>query len=387
MGIRKRESKKAKRGYTYQVYFSYVDYTGQRKNYFKSGFLTKKEALEHEKTKKRELLKKASMSIDMNITVHEVWNEYMDTVGQYYYKPSTQAYYRFSYKKYVENKFGHKKIYSIKYDELQVYFNGFKSYQTARNVKKVLVAIFKYAIKERYIKQNPMTLVNLNTQTLTEKKEQPTITKEQLEMIIEEMIKPPSINAPHKKDSQFYRYSYAVALYIGYYMGLRVSEVFGLSRDDIDFDKNLIYVHQRIEYHQKRVKDIYLTDQLKTSSSTAYLPMPKALREVLLKWLNYHDFQAVICNSKGEYMSPQNLYPVLRKITKQLNIDFRFHTLRHTYTTNLINKKINPSIVKQLVRHNSINTTLDVYTHISDNKIEAALNQTYEGDNNANKSN
>lgn len=385
MAIRKRESKKAKRGFVYQVYFSYIEYTGQRKNYFKSGFLTKKEALEHEKNKKRELLRKTSLSINLNITIHDVWNEYMDVVGQYYYKPSTQAYYRFSYNKYIESKFGSKKIYSIKYDELQIYLNSFESYQTAKNVKKVLGAIFKYAIKERYIKQNPMALVVLNTQILPEKKEQSVITKEQLEMIVEEMIKAPSINAPHRKDSQFCRYSYAIALYIGYYAGLRVSEVFGLSRDDIDFEKNLIYIHQRVEYHNRKAKDIYLTDQLKTSTSTAYLPMPKALREILLKWLNYHSFQAVICNSKGDYMSPQNIYPILRKITKELNINFRFHTLRHTYATNLINNKINPTIVQQLVRHNDIKTTLDIYTHISDKKIEYALNQTYEGDKDANK--
>ena len=46
--IRKRPAKKAKNGYTYQVYFYYRDIFDKRKYYSKSGFLTKKEAQIHE---------------------------------------------------------------------------------------------------------------------------------------------------------------------------------------------------------------------------------------------------------------------------------------------------------------------------------------------------
>ena len=56
MSIRKRKSKKATKGYTYQVYFDYTDKYGQKKTYIKGGFLKKTDALNHETLKKSELL-------------------------------------------------------------------------------------------------------------------------------------------------------------------------------------------------------------------------------------------------------------------------------------------------------------------------------------------
>ena len=53
--IRKRPAKKAKNGYTYQVYFYYRDMFDKRKYYSKSGFLTKKEAQIHEDRKSTRL--------------------------------------------------------------------------------------------------------------------------------------------------------------------------------------------------------------------------------------------------------------------------------------------------------------------------------------------
>ena len=55
MPIRKRESKKALSGFTYQVYFPYKDSLGISREYFKGGFKTKKEAKEYEALKKAEI--------------------------------------------------------------------------------------------------------------------------------------------------------------------------------------------------------------------------------------------------------------------------------------------------------------------------------------------
>ena len=51
MSIRKRASKKAPNGYSYQVYFSYYDrYTDEKKMFSKSGFHTYEDAVHYEKT-------------------------------------------------------------------------------------------------------------------------------------------------------------------------------------------------------------------------------------------------------------------------------------------------------------------------------------------------
>ena len=68
MSIRKRKSKKTDSGYTYQVYFSYVDcLTNQRKNYSKSGFLSYDDAQLFEQKKKSNVKEWSGNGIIINL--------------------------------------------------------------------------------------------------------------------------------------------------------------------------------------------------------------------------------------------------------------------------------------------------------------------------------
>lgn len=55
MGIRKKPKAKAKNGYVYEVSIAYTDLYGVSQRYWKSGFETKKEALEHEASIRNEI--------------------------------------------------------------------------------------------------------------------------------------------------------------------------------------------------------------------------------------------------------------------------------------------------------------------------------------------
>ena len=41
----------------------------------------------------------------------------------------------------------------------------------------------------------------------------------------------------------------------------------------------------------------------------------------------------------------------------------RFHDLRHSYATFMLQKGINPKIVSQILGHSSVSVTLDIYSH------------------------
>ena len=42
---------------------------------------------------------------------------------------------------------------------------------------------------------------------------------------------------------------------------------------------------------------------------------------------------------------------------------FHFHTLRHTYTTNLLTNGAQPKDVQELLGHSDVRTTMNVYAH------------------------
>jgi len=55
--------------------------------------------------------------------------------------------------------------------------------------------------------------------------------------------------------------------------------------------------------------------------------------------------------------------------------DIRFHYLRHTAATLMLQGNIHPKVVQERLGHSSINLTLNTYSHVLPNMQEDAANQ------------
>ena len=53
--------------------------------------------------------------------------------------------------------------------------------------------------------------------------------------------------------------------------------------------------------------------------------------------------------------------------------DFHPHSLRHTFATRCFENKMEPKVVQRLMGHSSISITLNIYTHVLDNKMEEEI--------------
>ncbi len=76
----------------------------------------------------------------------------------------------------------------------------------------------------------------------------------------------------------------------------------------------------------------------------------------------------------GKHMHPGTCNKILQKITKKYGLrNLKFHELRHTCTSLLINKGMNPKVVSQRLGHANPNITMSIYTHVYESsKIECA---------------
>jgi integrase len=54
----------------------------------------------------------------------------------------------------------------------------------------------------------------------------------------------------------------------------------------------------------------------------------------------------------------------------------RFHDLRHSAAALLIAQGVHPKAIQELLRHSSIQITMDVYGHLFDQVLQEALVQT-----------
>lgn len=140
-------------------------------------------------------------------------------------------------------------------------------------------------------------------------------------------------------------------LSITYSAGLRISEVVGLKVSDIDSRRMLIRINQG-----KGKKDRYSL----LAQSTLEL-----LREY------YKKYRPVDILFPGYYkeipISRGTLYGIFRAAIKKAGIrkSARYHSLRHSFATHLLEQGTNLRVIQQLMGHASMRTTM-VYLHVAE---------------------
>lgn len=369
MSIRKRPSKKNKNGYVFEVYFKYKEY-GVSTAYRKSGFITLKEARDHEALKKSELIRTRHVFKPCKKTLKDVYDEFME-IGATEFQHNTL----YNTKKTLHHWSGERAdidlgrcmIDEIDYKLLQKYFNLRKScgISTNSDIKSALRRIFIFAIKCNYIASNPMELVSITG--IKHKKPKHILTYEEYCEMIQAF----------RERNTFWSDAVAIAIQIGYYTGMRLSEVVALHKEDIDFHAYTINIHRKMVYKGLRKKEIYAEERMKTERSEDIIPLANDLAHILIQWFEMNPYDKIICDEEGNYLHPDCLGNVVRNIAKQHGIEFHFHLLRHTYSTMLIKNKVEPKVVQDLMRHVNINTTLSLYTHLEDEEKKATLDSVF----------
>ncbi len=366
MSIRKRKSIKAESGFTYQVYFNYVDdYTNERKTFTKSGFSTYEDAVLFEKKKKKEFNKELNYIKQYKVTVDDVFHEWLNLEAEYAYQQNTITDYKNRYYKHIQKRLGHLLIYELDFRKVQNYFieNQDLGLSTNYKLKEILNVILNFSMKCGYILENPLKLVHVTGKNTGRSRSNLTYSEQDFDLIVNELLNKPSD----------IRYAYIIALYIGKYTGLRISEVFALNKDDFDFNQEIIIVNKKMIYANLKRQELIISTKMKTKTSQAVLPFHKDLQSIISKWFNYHPHQHVISDFKGNYLNPKQLEYTLWKISKKNHISFHFHTLRHTLATKLITNGANIKAAQEILRHASITTTMNIYTHVNQKLKEEAL--------------
>ena len=367
MSIRERKGKK---GVSYQVYFPYKNELGETCIYRKGGFKTKREAKTHETLVKAQIEKDGFLKQECNLTLDQVFNDYFELVTTKGLSLNTLRNYRIIYNRHIKQALGSYKIIKLKYPILQKYFNNNASLSVAvqYNIKNVLNNVFKYACKCCYIENNPVSLVELTGVKLDKKKK--TITYQELETIVQ------ALKSRRCHDS-FRNDSMVISLFIGYYSGLRISEVLALEKSDFDFTNNEIHINKQLDCVGKRTNEIKVTSVMKTHSSNAVIPLAEPLKEIMMDWFKINPYSHVICDVEGNYIHTEVLKLAINTTCKKIGIYFHFHMLRHTFISNLANNGVSPQVAKELARHSKIDTTMDIYTHVNEDSQKQAINAVF----------
>ena len=276
--------------------------------------------------------------------------------------------------------FGQLKIRTVKLSDAKGWFVDLHDSGIKQNTISVLQSVvrpaFEMAVDDDIIRKNPFKF-KLTEVVPNDAFVRDALTKEQ-----------------QKKYLQFIRdygndnYYDDIVILLG--TGLRVSELYGLTRPDIDFERRCIYVrHQLCRTAEKP----YFITEPKTKSGIRCIPMTDsvymAFRRVLrdrgspkVEMLvdGYTGF--VFLDKDGKPKVGMHLQNYMRGMQRKYVELFGNtlpkvtpHVLRHTFCTNAQQAGLDVKSLQYLMGHSNASVTLDVYTHSNYESVEKAFEQ------------
>ena len=357
MSIRKRESKKTKNGYVYEVLIKYKEHiTGKTKWITKSGFARKVDAERFEEETKARLKENIHLKTEKR-TFDDVFQIYI--VNDPFTKETTKFVRKSVYNKHLKDTIGKCDIAKIDYEYIQNTLNELakvNTKQTIEGIYKIINGVFTFAYNNNYISRKPYVKLKLNGIRTQSKKK--TITLEEFNMFIER-YKHPVKNNVLESDN------YIVALYIGLYTGIRISECIALKREDIDLANNVMSINKQIQ----TIGGVTKITTLKSEASYRELPISNELHDILEKHFEkYPESEYVIFGKDMNYVKSQKIRKSLNRTSEKLGIPFHYHMLRHMFITQLYNKGVDIKVAQSLAGHSSYQTTADIYTELDQQK-------------------
>ncbi|MCP3764619.1 site-specific integrase [Domibacillus sp. A3M-37] len=97
----------------------------------------------------------------------------------------------------------------------------------------------------------------------------------------------------------------------------------------------------------------------------------------------YADHDLVVCSPNGNPINPRNLLRSFYNLLEKTNLPkIRFHDLRHTHASLMLQQGENIKLISERLGHSSVKITLDTYSHVLPNMQQDAsdrLDQTIFG--------
>lgn len=250
--------------------------------------------------------------------------------------------------------FGERNITEITPGEIAAFINDFakggRADKTVRTQLMVLSLVFKYAINFCDVNMiNPAR-----------------------DIIVPKHLPKKKLSSPSAEDIQRIKDNVDAPFGLFFYMaaltGMRKGELLCLEWTDISIKDRTISVNKSV-YHDNNVPHV---KQPKTKTSIRIIPIVDELLPHL------HPGKGLVFPNEQGYIMSETQYQKQYKIYQQTTgITCTVHQLRHLYATLLFEKGLSPAESMGLLGHAQIQTTIDIYTDIREQKQKEINKKIY----------
>ncbi len=211
------------------------------------------------------------------------------------------------------------------------------SRSSLQKIKVVATMLFNYAIQNDILSKNYAEFIKLPK---AEKEEKRTFTDLEIQKLEKAQDTP-----------------WVDTILILIYTGMRINEMLGLSRFNVDLDKQII------------------TGGLKTDAGkNRIIPIHPKIYAHIKKWYDKGG-EYLICHKEGKrildkYYREKYYYPTLDRLNiRRLNP----HCCRHTWATLMARAGVDPRLIKTMIGHSKYSFTADIYTHTNIAELKEAI--------------
>ena len=304
-------------------------------------------------------------------------------------KNNTFQNYQYMYNMFVASDFGRLKLQTLKKSDVKQFYNTLLEERCLRvntidNIHTVLHQVLQVAVEDGYLRSN------VSDNVLKELKQSHNIGKTHKKALtipeqnlFQNFLKP--------EDSPYHHWYPIFAVMLG--TGLRVGELTCLQWSDIDWEENAIEVNQTLVYYNHAENGCYFNVHTpKTEAGKRRIPMLQSVKEALLEEMQHQEQSGLRCtvevdgytdfiflNRFGSVHHQGTLNKALRRIIRDCNdrqLDsgeknpvllppFSCHSLRHTFTTRMVESGVNVKVVQGVLGHKDVSTTLEIYADLT----------------------
>lgn len=323
--------------------------------------------------KEKELTSQLDNNVDIDgakLTLIEVIEQYLDNLyNRKEIAPNTKTGYNVSLNALRQYKLGYMEIGKIRPEHCEAWLVDVKKKYRGSSIQSQISLFkraFEYAVDYDYIVKNPFRRI---TTDRSDSKPMEAIPIDDMERFLQ-----------FCSEDSHSKHCYDM-IYILFWTGLRVSELCGLTLDNVDMDKHMI----RVEKQLLSLNHTHIVRKPKTSNGVRYIPMTDGVYEcfehVLATRYLKGDIEPVCYDERGNayegfvFLATRSRKTIVRghveeylqnciKRFNEVNPNnqirkFEPHICRHTFATNM--QMLPPKTLQYILGHGNISTTMNNY--------------------------
>ncbi|MGX6979080.1 tyrosine-type recombinase/integrase [Vagococcus elongatus] len=382
----KYETASGKELWKYSGYYGFDDKTGKKIQPRGRGFTTRAEAKLHYERKIEQIKNKSKAQHNGDIRFEELLEQFLKYYKNSGIKPGTYKKFKDEMERYALPILGDIYIQKIDINDCQKAYDQLKKYRKDhRKIKNQIKTVLDFAITKQYIDSNPMEYVLVSKTDLRYKKRrldssENFYTPEQLMTFLE----------AYKEVEEFQKFVYFRLLA---FSGLRRGEALALFESDVLREEKAIKVTKTLTEDAQGKDMLAHTPKTETSNGLVYLDDDtyNYVIELINNRNSYDTYGNLTYLTKSKYLfvSPKtgrhyhrsapndwlkNFFDRNDKALKKRGLHrISPHGLRHSQATLLFELGVDPKDAQYRLRHKNLKTTMDIYTHLSENRKQTPV--------------